>query len=198
MRVRGRYPYEPEFADRPIMLPIPWQRWITDAPMGGGGDSGNSGDIEGEAEYRDGEREEDEENEGEHTTDIEVDDMVLLTRLHQSGERDGYNNNADNSLQFNVHMSPPQLVQYHHVPHPSVNHPDPDGTTTRNLYDKKKTTTITFRNPMTNPSELEAIMCSAHQQPSWKAAVMEGESWEGTAEENTAKYLRILPPADGP
>jgi hypothetical protein len=121
MRVRGRYPYEPEFADRPIMLPIPWQRWITDAPMGGGGDSGDSGDIEGEADYGNGERE-DEENEGEHTTDIEVDDMVLLTRLHQSGERDGY-----------AHMSPPQLVQYHHVPHPSANHPDPDGTTTRNL-----------------------------------------------------------------
>jgi hypothetical protein len=29
MRVRGRYPYEPEFADRPIELPIQQQTWIT-------------------------------------------------------------------------------------------------------------------------------------------------------------------------
>jgi hypothetical protein len=73
-----------------------------------------------------------------------------------------------------------------------------DSDTTRNLHKKKKRTTITFRDPITNPSELEAIMRSARQQPSWKAAVIEGESWEGTAEENTAKYLQLLPPADGP
>src|SRR5262245_48287238 len=51
MRVRGRYPYVPEFEDRPIKLPFEWQSWITDAPhgrddgdgtSGGGGKDGNS------------------------------------------------------------------------------------------------------------------------------------------------------------
>jgi hypothetical protein len=30
------------------------------------------------------------------------------------------------------------------------------------------------------------------QQPNWKAAIVEGESWEGTAEENTAKRQDLV------
>jgi hypothetical protein len=47
---------------------------------------------------------------------------------------------------------------------------------------------------MTHPSEVEEVMRSARQEPNWKTAVIEGESWEGTTEENVAKYLRLLPP----
>jgi hypothetical protein len=36
--------------------------------------------------------------------------------------------------------------------------------------------------------ELEAVLHFTCQQPNWKAAVIEGESWEGTAEENIVKY----------
>ena len=35
MRVRGRYPYIPDYADRPIGVPPKWQRWITNAPDAG-------------------------------------------------------------------------------------------------------------------------------------------------------------------
>ena len=58
----------------------------------------------------------------------------------------------------------------------------------------KSPTTITFRDPIANPSELEAVMRSARQQPNWKAAQIEGESWDGTAEENISKYQRIMHP----
>lgn len=65
---------------------------------------------------------------------------------------------------------------------------------------RPKQATVTFSNPFTNPPELEAIMRSSREQPNWKAAEMEGESWEGTAEENVEKYQRIMnpPPVDWP
>ena len=54
MRVRGRYPYILDYADRAISVPLKWQRWITDAPDDGnggvGGSSGDSGDGEDERE----------------------------------------------------------------------------------------------------------------------------------------------------
>jgi hypothetical protein len=31
MHTRGQYPYEPDFADRPIELPIRWQIWVNGA-----------------------------------------------------------------------------------------------------------------------------------------------------------------------
>lgn len=45
---------------------------------------------------------------------------------------------------------------------------------------------------MANPSELEAIMRSARQQPTWKAAIIESQTWDGTAAENIAKYERAM------
>src|ERR1700733_12180531 len=47
MCTRGRYPYGPNFADRPIELPIPWQKWITGAAGldgEGSGDTARDGD----------------------------------------------------------------------------------------------------------------------------------------------------------
>ena len=61
----------------------------------------------------------------------------------------------------------------------------------------KKPTTITLTmDPITNLSELEAVIRSARQQPNWKVTVIKGESWEGTAEEDIAKYQRVMPLPD--
>ena len=57
----------------------------------------------------------------------------------------------------------------------------------------EKPTTIIFRDPIANPSELEAVISSSCQQPNWKAAQMEGQ-WEGTAETNIKKYQSITHP----
>jgi hypothetical protein len=40
---------------------------------------------------------------------------------------------------------------------------------------------------MTHPSEVEEVMRSARQEPNWKTAVIEGESWEGTTEEKMSR-----------
>ena len=44
-------------------------------------------------------------------------------------------------------------------------------------------------NPFTNPSALQALKESYAKKPNWKAAVMEGETWEGSADENAAKSI---------
>lgn len=53
---------------------------------------------------------------------------------------------------------------------------------------------LTLKDTIANPSELEAVMRSSRQQPNWKAAQIEGKSWEGTAEANISKYQRIMHP----
>lgn len=62
----------------------------------------------------------------------------------------------------------------------------------------QQTSSITFRDPISNPAELEAVIRSSRQQPNWKAAQIEGQSWEGTAEANIKKFQRIMhpPPED--
>ena len=46
-------------------------------------------------------------------------------------------------------------------------------------------------NPFTNPASLEALKKSFANQPNWKAAVMEGTTWEGNADENSAKWRKL-------
>lgn len=48
-------------------------------------------------------------------------------------------------------------------------------------------------NLFNDPVELERIRYLATQQPNWKATEIEGQTWEGTAEENLIKYQRIVP-----
>ncbi|KAF5383701.1 hypothetical protein D9615_003603 [Tricholomella constricta] len=160
MRVRGRYPYIPEFADRPIELPPRWQPWIEkDLSRGGSGDGdgGHNWASGGKDQDKDGK-----EDEGEWSGDDDLSATILLKPLTRSGGKESYDV-AETDYQANAATS------LHPIPIPS---------------------TVTFKNPMTNTSELEGIMRHAHQQPSWKAAVIEGESWEGTAEENIAKKRR--------
>ena len=47
------------------------------------------------------------------------------------------------------------------------------------------------RNPFTNPASLKALKKSFAKQPNWKAAVMEGTTWEGNANENVAKWRKL-------
>ncbi|KZP31232.1 hypothetical protein FIBSPDRAFT_945258 [Athelia psychrophila] len=49
-------------------------------------------------------------------------------------------------------------------------------------------------NPFANPAGLAALKHSFAEQANWKAAQLEGESWEGTAEENVAKWHAITAP----
>jgi hypothetical protein len=46
-------------------------------------------------------------------------------------------------------------------------------------------------NPFANPTELQALKESFAEQPNWKAAVMEGTTWEGSADENAAKWRKL-------
>ncbi|KAF8342348.1 uncharacterized protein EI90DRAFT_2904177, partial [Cantharellus anzutake] len=46
-------------------------------------------------------------------------------------------------------------------------------------------------NPFTNPSALQALKESFAKQPNWKAAVREGTTWEGNADENAAKWRKL-------
>jgi hypothetical protein len=57
--------------------------------------------------------------------------------------------------------------------------------------------TMTMTNPFDNPAELEALKRSWAEQPDWKAAVIEGESWEGSVEENTVKWRSLVGPSQG-
>jgi hypothetical protein len=47
-------------------------------------------------------------------------------------------------------------------------------------------------NPFANIVELDVLKRSFAVQPNWKAAVVEGESWEGNAEDNIVKYRRLV------
>jgi hypothetical protein len=46
-------------------------------------------------------------------------------------------------------------------------------------------------NPFANPASLEALKKSFAEQPNWRAAVMEGTTWEGNADENAAKWRKL-------
>ena len=46
-------------------------------------------------------------------------------------------------------------------------------------------------NPFTNPAALQTLKESFAKQPNWKAAVMEGTTWEGNADENAAKWRKL-------
>jgi hypothetical protein len=50
---------------------------------------------------------------------------------------------------------------------------------------------LIFTNPFANVVELEALKRDFAQQPNWKASLVEGESWEGTTEENIAKWQKL-------
>jgi hypothetical protein len=48
---------------------------------------------------------------------------------------------------------------------------------------------IMFTNPFADLPKLDNLVDSFRDAPNWKASVIEGGGWDGTAEENTARYL---------
>ena len=52
--------------------------------------------------------------------------------------------------------------------------------------------TFTPTNPFSNPAELQVMKDSFAKQSNWKAAVIEGETWEGTGEENINKWQELM------
>lgn len=43
-----------------------------------------------------------------------------------------------------------------------------------------------------NNNAIAKILAAQRELPTWKSCVLEGTSWEGTAEENREKYLAVM------
>lgn len=50
---------------------------------------------------------------------------------------------------------------------------------------------VTFTHPFSSPQILEEEVELLRDEPTWKACVMEGTTWNGSAQENTDKYLSL-------
>jgi len=146
MRVRGRWPFRD---DRPISLPIEWQRWIP-APA----DPAAAAD--------------DDKNE-------------------QHGSPDPAKEVATRDiLPSAVVQMPPPDSGFSHQP---LNE---DTSFSANPATPQQSRTVTPTNLFANPEKLSAMKRSFSQQPNWKAAVVEGETWEGTAEDNVEKWQGLV------
>jgi hypothetical protein len=51
---------------------------------------------------------------------------------------------------------------------------------------------LVLGNPFQDPELLESMRRQWQQLPNWKAATVEGLTWEGTAEENARKYIDLV------
>ena len=51
---------------------------------------------------------------------------------------------------------------------------------------------LVLSNPFQDPELLESMRRQWQQLPNWKFAIVEGLTWEGTAEENARKYADLV------
>lgn len=51
---------------------------------------------------------------------------------------------------------------------------------------------LVLSNPFQDPELLESMLRECQQLPNWKSAMVEGLTWEGTAEENAKKYTDLV------
>ena len=51
---------------------------------------------------------------------------------------------------------------------------------------------LVLSNPFQDPELLESMWHQWQQLPNWKSAIVEGLTWEGTAEENARKYANLV------
>ncbi|EEB91403.1 hypothetical protein MPER_10239 [Moniliophthora perniciosa FA553] len=69
-------------------------------------------------------------------------------------------------------------------------------TTSRKTLDRNETVgqvpSSGFYTLSWNPVQLQHVISSARQLPTWKQSLVENESWEGTAEENIEKYRTLM------
>jgi hypothetical protein len=76
----------------------------------------------------------------------------------------------------------------------AVNEDIPDYRHSRRSDDRGSMKWLILTNPFANVAELDTLKRSFAQQPNWKAAVVEGESWDGTAQENISKWKGLVGP----
>ena len=74
---------------------------------------------------------------------------------------------------------------------PDHQHLNEDGLST-NAATQQQSQTFTPTNLFANPGKLRSIKHSFSQQPNWKAVIVEGETWEGTAEDNMEKWRGLV------
>jgi hypothetical protein len=163
MRVRGHFPLG---EDRPLRLPIQWQAWMPEA----GSNNGNGSDDGGE----------DDDHDDDHT---------------DGNIRDGYADDNHPRRGGTVRGRQGVMSDIHHSL-PSGSSPQCSGLR-YDISPKAPRSTpppkfLIFTNPFANVVELEALKRDFAQQPNWKASLVEGESWEGTTEENIAKYQKLV------
>jgi HNH endonuclease len=166
MRVRGHHPL---CEDRPRTFPIQWQSWIPDNEWVDDDDVGSDGEGDGDDSHEgDGDGDDSNEDDGDGHSN--------------TGNNNGHlrrTNTVRNRQQAAVSSSSPQRLGLRY---------DLSPKTPRNA-DLPKTIILT--NPFANPSQLESLKRNFSQQPNWTASLIEGESWEGTAEENIMKWRNI-------
>ena len=62
---------------------------------------------------------------------------------------------------------------------------------------REKSISGIFRLAVPDSDTWDQILKVTRTLPSWKACIVEGESWKGTAEENIAKFKRVTEIGDG-
>ena len=97
----------------------------------------------------------------------------------RDGDDDDYSD--DDSDDDHDHNKNPDKANYDHPASSHITTPF-----------RQQPKTFTPTNPFSNPTELQAMKDSFAKQPNWKSAVIEGETWEGTAEENVNKWRGLM------
>jgi hypothetical protein len=164
MRVRGHNPFA---HDSRIPLPIGWQSWIGLAPDDDGGedDGGDDGEDDGE----DG-----------------GDEDNFFKTTHPDMER---HSRLTTSM---IHIPPSSQGYYTQSRGISPQQPDSGNASFEYLQANPPSKFLTLGDPFANPAEMKALKRSFVEQPNWKAAIKEGEKWEGSSQENTNKYQGII------
>lgn len=149
-------------ADRPISLPIDWQTWIPTI-------ADNDGDSDGD----DG-------------------DNGNGSGGHGHGRWHGGGNGSPGPARGSTRSIFPSAMPPLLTPDSGFGNLNEDTSFSAYAATRQQPLTFTPTNPFTNPAELQAIKHSFSQQPNWKAAVVEGETWEGTAEDNIEKWQKLV------
>jgi hypothetical protein len=108
------------------------------------------------------------------------------------GANDGVDNDpakSDNLLSNAMQVPSVTSTRNTNIVH---QHPNDENSIPVSAPTRRHPLTFTPTNPFANPAELQAMKRSFVEQPNWKAAMVEGESWEGSAEENIAKWRGLV------
>lgn len=115
--------------------------------------------------------------------DDDGDDDSNNNNNEQHGSLDPAGEDAAHNILPSAVMQMPPLI-----PDSGFNHQNEDTSFPVNATTRQQPQTFTPTNLFANPAKLQAIKHSFSQEPNWKATVVEGETWEGTAEDNIEKW----------